>query len=130
MRILIGVMLLIAGAIHLLPLTGIFGAAQLEKLYGLSFADANLAVLMRHRAVLFGLLGGLMVTAAFRPELQPAAIIAGLVSVTTFLWLAWPVGQFSAQVARIWNADVIALVCLVIASGAWLVLPVASRQST
>ena len=123
MRILISVMLVIAGLIHLLPLTGALGAARLEKLYGLPFADANLAVLMRHRAVLFGLLGSLLIAGAFRPELQAVAIIAGFVSVLYFLLLAWPVDHFSAPIARIWNADMIALACLAVAAAAWLTSP-------
>ena len=120
MRATISIALAIAGLIHLLPLTGVLGAAQLEKLYGLSLADANLALLMRHRAVLFGLLGLLMITAAFKSELHLTAIIAGLVSVISFLWLASPAGDYSHHIARIVNADMIALACLVIASGAWV----------
>ena len=120
MKYLIAAMLIIVGVIHLLPLSGVLGAEQLSRLYGLSFADNNHAILMRHRAVLFGMLGMLLVVAAFRPTLQPLALIAGFISVISFLWLAWSAGAYSAHIARVFNADAIALGCLIVATGAWL----------
>jgi hypothetical protein len=69
---------------------------------------------MRHRAVLFGLLGLFLLFAAFRPPFQTIAFIAGFVSVVSFLWLAWSVGGYNAQVARVFLADIVALACLMI----------------
>ena len=114
MRYLISAMLIIVGVIHLLPLPGILGKARLETLYGLSFSDPNLSILMRHRAVLFGLLGLFLVLAAFQPQYQPVAFVAGFVSVISFLWLAWSVGAYNLQVGRVFRADLVALVCLVV----------------
>lgn len=119
MRHLVTACLLIAGLIHLLPLPGVLGADRLAALYGLSgrpFDDPNLVILMRHRAVLFGLLGAFLVFAAFRPALQGIAFVAGFVSVLSFLWLAWSVGGHNAQVGRVVTADIVALACLVVGS--------------
>ena len=69
---------------------------------------------MRHRAVLFGLLGAFFLYAAFRPAFQVAAFVAGFVSVLSFLYLAGSTGGYNAQVHRVVIADIIALVCLVI----------------
>ncbi len=121
MRHLLSVMLLIVGIIHLLPLSGVAGDEQLRKLYGLSFAEPNLAILMRHRAMLFGLLGAFLVYAAFQPAMQPVALIAGFASVVSFLWLAWSTGGYNAQIARVFVVDLVALVCLLVAAGVWLV---------
>ncbi|MER0044432.1 hypothetical protein [Pseudomonas sp. MGal98] len=85
---LIGFLLLIVGVIHLLPLVGVLGGERLNALYGLSFNEPNLHILMRHRAVLFGLLGGLLVAAAFLPSLRAIALVGGLISVLSFLLLA------------------------------------------
>lgn len=114
-------MLVITGIIHLLPLSGVLGAERLSSLYGGSFADPNLAILMRHRAVLFGLLGVYLIAAAFWPALQPVALGAGLVSVISFLWLAWAVGGYNAQIARIVVADFVALGCLLAAVAAYAI---------
>lgn len=113
-------MLVLVGLIHLLPVSGVLGSAQLAKLYGIAFTEPNAAILMRHRAVLFGLLGVFLVVAAFRPALQAAALVAGFVSVASFLWLAWSVGGYNDQVGRVCVADGVALLCLVVGAVAWV----------
>ncbi len=122
MRHLISVMLLIVGIIHLLPLLGVLGSEKLSTLYGLSFGDPNLIILMRHRAVLFGLLGAFFVFAAFKPTFQPLALIAGFISVVSFICLAWSVGNYNSQIARVFMADIVALICLVIATVSYLLM--------
>jgi hypothetical protein len=117
-RYLVSAMLVVVGIIHLLPLSGVLGSERVAALYGLSMGDPNLAILMRHRAVLFGLLGAFFLVAAFAVPLQTAAFIAGFVSVVSFLWLAWSVGGYNAQVARVLTADIIALVCLIVGAAA------------
>ena len=114
MRYLVSASLVLAGIIHLLPLPGLLGAERLAALYGLDFSEPSLSILMRHRAVLFGLLGAFLVLAAFRPTLQPLAFIAAFVSVLSFLLLAWLSGGYNAQVGRVVIADIVALVALVI----------------
>jgi hypothetical protein len=109
--------LTLAGIIHLLPLPGALGAGQLSRLYGVAADDPNLAILLQHRAVLFGLLGVLLVAAAFRPELRAVALVAGLVSTVSFLVVAWGVGGYNPQVARVVVADVVAVVLLLVAAG-------------
>lgn len=118
MKHVVSAMLLIVGVIHLLPLAGVLGAAKLHALYGVAVQEANLEILLRHRAVLFGLLGAFMVAAAFIPALQLAALLMGAVSVGAFLALAWGVGGYNDALARVVAADVIAAVCLVVAAGA------------
>jgi hypothetical protein len=119
MHYLISAMLLLVGIIHLLPLSGVLGAERLASLYGLSFNEPNLAILMRHRAVLFGLLGAFLVYAAFQPKLQALAFLAGFASVLSFLWLAWSVGGYNPQLARVVVADVVALASLAIGSATY-----------
>ena len=70
---------------------------------------------MRHRAVLFGLLGVFLLVAAFRPALRTLAIIAGFVSVTSFIAIAWSVGGYNDAVNRVVIADIIAIVALIAA---------------
>lgn len=109
--------LTLAGVIHLLPLPGVLGAGQLTRLYGVATDDPNAVILLQHRALLFGLLGVLLIAAAFRPELRAVALVAGLVSTVSFLVIAWGVGGYNAQVARVVVADVLAVILLLLAAG-------------
>ena len=119
MRYIVTAMLVVVSVIHLLPLSGLLGAKRLTALYGISFNEPNLEIVMRHRAVLFGLLGLFFLFAAFQPSVQPIAFVAGFASVVSFLWLAWSVGNYNAQIARVFAADLVALICLVIGLGAY-----------
>jgi amino acid permease len=114
MRFLVSAMLAVVAVIHLLPLSGVLGSERLAALYGLSFNEPNHEILMRHRAVLFGLFGLFLLVAAFRPSLHTMAFIGGFGSVVSFLWLARSVGEYNAHVARVVKADIIALACLII----------------
>lgn len=120
---LVSIMLIVVGIIHLLPLSGVLGAERLSALYGVSLSEPELEILMRHRAVLFGLLGVFLIAAAFRPQLQVIALAAGAISVVSFVWLAHSVGGYNGSISRVVVADVIALVCLLIAGGLMLVRP-------
>jgi len=120
MRYLVSASLILVGIIHLLPLPGLLGAERLAAHSGLDFSEPSLSILMRHRAVLFGLLGAFLVVAAFRPALQPLAFIAAFVSVVLFLLLAWSSGGYNAQIGRVVAADLVALVALVIGAAAYV----------
>lgn len=125
MKALSGLLLAVVAVIHLLPLVGVLGEGRLEDLYGIPLDDPNLVLLMRHRAVLFGLLGGFVLLAAFRPVLRPAALVAGAVSVVSFLVLALSLDDANDAIARVITADWIALACL---AGATLIEVLARRK--
>jgi uncharacterized membrane protein len=108
-------LLVIVGIIHLLPVSGVLGVERLAILYGISLGEPNIEILMRHRAILFGLLGLFLVYAAFQPSLQALAIIAGLFSVVSFIVIAWSVGGFNDSLRNVVIADVIAVVALIAA---------------
>ena len=130
MRFILPIMLLVVGIIHILPLSGVLSAARLFELYGMTFDDPNLEILMRHRAVLFGLLGIFLICSAFMPSLQLPALIAGFLSVVSFLYLSYTVGGYNEQVNRIVIADKVALVCLVVALVSYLVKIFNTEQLT
>ncbi|MBU3671156.1 MAG: phosphopantetheine adenylyltransferase [Sinobacteraceae bacterium] len=119
MRYVLSAMLTIVGVIHLLPLSGVLGVSRLQALYGVTIADPNLEILMRHRAVLFGILGAFLIYAAFRPSYQLMALIAGSVSVISFLVIAGLIGGYNTGIARVVSADVLAVICLLIAAFAY-----------
>ncbi|MEE8307131.1 MAG: phosphopantetheine adenylyltransferase [Gammaproteobacteria bacterium] len=123
-RIITGLMLIVA-VCHLLPVSGVFGVESLVLLYQVDITDNNLEILMRHRAVLFGILGGVFAYSAFRPTLQPIAFLAAFVSLASFFFLVFSVGDFNDAIGKVAMGDVIASVALLGAITLYAVKPVA-----
>lgn len=108
---LVSIMLVVVGIIHALPVIGVLGSERLAALYGIACDEPNLAILMRHRAVLFGILAGLTFVAAVHVPLRLPMLIADAVSVLSFLMLA---RGCNAQLRRVVVADWIATACLLV----------------
>jgi hypothetical protein len=105
-----------AGLIHLVPLPGVLGAESLHRLYGIELLDSDLVLLLRHRAVLFGLLGLALLAAIRWPALRAPALIGGSVSALGFLLLALDSGPLGAALTPILVGDIVALFGLLIAA--------------
>jgi hypothetical protein len=114
-EIVVRVIFVLVAVINFYPIVGVLGGARLERLYGLAITDPDLALLLRHRAVLFGLLGAVLMGAALRPALRQIAFVAGFVSMLSFVLLALPLAEVSAPLHRIFWADVVASALLVVA---------------
>lgn len=109
-------LVLIAAAINLAPLWGAVAPERMTTLYGVNLDDPNLQILMRHRAVLFGLVGGLLLVAAFHPPLRTLGYAAGFSSMLSFLLIAWLVGGYGAGIQRVILLDVVGIAALAGAS--------------
>jgi len=116
-RIAVAVILFGVGLIHLLPVVGVTGAKSLDKLYGTQISDANLLILMRHRAVLFGLIGALLIAAAFVPDIQLAAIVGGSISLLSFILIAQSTSNYNKKIRQVVQIDIVALILLAVALG-------------
>jgi hypothetical protein len=112
MRYIVPVALLITALIHALPLLGLTGGARLATLYGIADMDASLEILLRHRAVLFGLLAAFLAYAAFNRELHGIALVGASISVLSFLALALTTGGYNQAVATVVKVDMVAAVAL------------------
>lgn len=103
----ISALLLVAvGLLNLLPLIGVISTEQLNNLYGISVESPDLETLMRHRAVMLGLIGGFMLLSAFRSSLQVIAATIGLISMSSFVILAYLSGETGVEVDRVVIADI------------------------
>ena len=118
MRYLWILLVLIAAAINLMPVTGAFAPERMSALYGVNLDDPNLEILMRHRALLFGIVGGLLVAAVFQPGLRTLAYVVGFASMVSFVAVAWGVGGYSASIGHVMLMDAIGIAAL---AGAGLV---------
>jgi hypothetical protein len=101
--------LIVAALIHLLPLPGLAGADALQGLYGLPALDPASELLLRHRALLFGLLGGGLLLALRHPGWRRPLLLATLVADGGFLLLAADAAELNAALQRVAAFDVVSL---------------------
>jgi hypothetical protein len=106
------VALLAAGVIHLIPVSGVMGVSSLTQLYQIEVSDPNTAILLQHRALLFGVLGVLMLSAIALPWLRIVALTVALFSATSFILVAIAVGGYNPSIDRVVFADIVASVLL------------------
>ncbi|PXX41514.1 phosphopantetheine adenylyltransferase [Undibacterium pigrum] len=107
--------LVVAGLVHLAPVAGCLGQTQLAALYGININGPDTEILLRHRAVLFGMSGVFMLWAAAKSEMQWLALATGLLSVISFLAIATMVGGYNGAIGRVVMVDGVVLFVLVIA---------------
>lgn len=103
--------IVIAGVINFLPVVGVVSAARIESLYGVDASDPALEILLRHRAVLFGLVGGFMIASAFKKSLHSAAITGGFIAMLSFLGLYYFGGQPESLMSIVY-ADIVGVISL------------------
>ncbi|PCI75047.1 MAG: phosphopantetheine adenylyltransferase [SAR86 cluster bacterium] len=101
MRYFIKFTYLLAAAINLAPAIGVYSNDILGLLYGVEIPSSELSLLLRHRAVLFALVGGLLLTAAFQSHLRTQAGIAGLISMLSFVVLFIVTGADNESLLRV-----------------------------
>tara|TARA_R110002110_G_scaffold75009_3_gene198373 strand:+ start:4484 stop:4858 length:375 start_codon:yes stop_codon:yes gene_type:complete len=115
MNIVIAVILLLVGFLNFYPLIGIQGAPRLSALYGLPVEGADITILMRHRALMFGLVGGFIMLSAFVLEWRGPAFAAGFISMLGFVALAWAEGGYNGFVGKVVMADIVGSLLLLVA---------------
>lgn len=111
-RLIVPAIFISVGLLNAFPAIGMFSSATVAQLYGIEPPTGDLEVLLRHRAVLFALLGAFICFAAFRRSLQTIAGIAGLTSMLSFIAIAWLAGSYGPEVQTVVVADIIASVAL------------------
>ena len=74
----------------------------------------DVVILMRHRALLFGLLGGFILYAAFVPSYQSVAMILAGISMVGFAILFHFTGTDNPFMHKVLIADYVGIVVLVI----------------
>jgi len=104
--------LVLAGIINLLPTVGVAGAGWLRSLYGFEITSPDLEILLRHRAVLFGILGALLLAAAVSPGLRDTAVTVAGASMASFIVIALVVGGYGPAIRKVVIADIIGLLAL------------------
>ena len=114
MQRLVSALLIAVGLIHAYPVIGLLGNDWLATLYGIDASEPTLSVLMRHRAVLLGVLGSLQIAAAFKRALQVPLIVAGLAADIPFVALCLASGTYSEKLSSVFWADIACIAALLI----------------
>lgn len=110
------VCLVIVGLINFVPVLGVFSAQKLERAYSVALAGSDLVILMRHRALLFGVLGGFILYSAFFPHYQAAAMIMAGVSMIGFAVLVVLVGGYNGAIFKVLVVDLAGILFLLLAA--------------
>lgn len=122
MNLIVVLALVVSALVHAMPVIGVLGQNRLQALYGYSETDPSSLLLLQHRAVLFGVLAGLCVAAAFTPSMRLATLVAALVSTSSYVAL-WALSgdRGNAPLARVAYIDIGLIVLLGTALAAWVV---------
>jgi len=113
---IIPVLLFIVGMINFMPVIGILSAAKLSQAYSIELISNDLIILMRHRALLFGLVGGFILYSVFAPSYRSAAMVMAAISMIGFLYFIWAVGDYNESLFKVAIIDIVGIVCLVLAA--------------
>ncbi|WP_194828134.1 phosphopantetheine adenylyltransferase [Nocardia sp. XZ_19_231] len=100
------------GLLNTAPALGAIAPTGMYAAYGITPAGPDLEVVLRHRAVLFAVIGAGLVVAVFRPALRPIAIRANAISFASFLALVIADGSVGPGLMRVAAVDVAGLVVL------------------
>ncbi len=122
MELIYRIILFIAGLINLLPSLLAFFPGKISKSYGVEIPNANYELLLRHRAILFGIIGGLMIFSAIFKKHYELATTVGLISMTSIILLYFLIDKgINAELKKVMVVDIIATVILLIGFVAFLI---------
>lgn len=115
MKYIITALFVIVGLINFAPLMGIASDTMLASLYAVEISSADMSLLLRHRAALFGIVGGYILISAFRPSHRPVATVMAFASMLSFLVLYLMIGPENNKLVGVFRIDVTAVIILIAA---------------
>lgn len=113
---LITLCLIVVGLINFVPVIGLLSVQKLESAYSIELASNDLIILMRHRALLFGVLGGFILYSAFVTSYQGVAMVMAVVSMIGYAVLVYWVGGYNDSIFKVLIVDIVGIVFLAIAA--------------
>ncbi len=115
MELIFRICLFIAGMINMLPSILAFLPNKIGSSYGIEIPNSNYELLLRHRAVLFGIVGGILIYSAITKKNYSMAVLIGLVSMVSFIiLLKLSDGEINAELNKVMNIDIIGIIILLI----------------
>lgn len=111
----ITICLVIVGLINLAPVLGIISTRKLESAYAITLGTNDLVILMRHRALLFGILGVFILLSAFAPAYQLAAMAMAGASMVGFALIVVSIGGYNKAIGSVLMIDIVGIIFLLAA---------------
>jgi len=107
--------LFIVGLLNLAPVMVFFAPERTLSLYGIEVVGTDLAILMRHRAIMLALLGLALIYAAIRKEFVVPVVLGALIGKAAFLFLVYSSNGANAEIGRVAAFDIGAVALLIVA---------------
>jgi len=115
MESLFRITLFLAGVVNFIPSLIVFLPSKISDSYGVILPDANFELLLRHRAILFGIVGGLMIYAALSKKQYLMATTFGLISMSSFIMLSFIIdGNLNDELQKVVIIDGVVIGILLI----------------
>lgn len=115
MELIFRITLFISGVINLLPSVLAFLPDKISKSYGIEIPNENYELLLRHRAILFGIIGGLMIYSAVAKKHYEVSTVIGLISMVSFIVLFFLIGKdINSELKKVMTVDIVGTVLLCI----------------
>jgi hypothetical protein len=109
-------LLVLVGIVNLVP--GVVATVSVERAaaaYGIAVDGPDLATVLRHRGVLLMVVGLGLIAVPWSPEIRTAAIIAGVISMASFVAIVLARPGVGAPLRKVMWIDVAALGLVLVA---------------
>ena len=108
---------LFSSCINLLPVLGVLGSKKLSQLYGVTITEMNQEMMMKHRAILFGIVGSILGVAIVHRPIRKIAYFAGLTSMSSYMFLVTVFSDqglhaFTSEIQRVFWIDCVGVLWL------------------
>jgi hypothetical protein len=95
------------------PLVGVLGSNSLDKLYGIQIHDNNVLLMLRHRAVLFGIVGSILSISVLHKPTRRIGYFVGLSSMSSYLALTLlEADSLTDKIQRVFWIDLVGTIWL------------------
>ena len=98
--------------INFLPVMLAFFPEKISKAYGIELPNTNYELLLRHRAIMLGLVGALMIFAAISKKYHSISVTIGLISMVSFIVLYFMINGINIELGKVMKMDIIAIALL------------------
>ena len=113
METIFRITLFLSGLINLIPSLLAFLPHKISKSYGIDLVNGNYELLLRHRAILFGIIGGIMIYAGIVKKYYKIATTMGLISMISFILLFVLIDKdINSELKKVVVVDIAATVIL------------------